>query len=122
VQDIDDSSKDIAATVRQQSGCLDVIHLGDGLVQLDETNSRLSASDRNKTFLDDSAVITLEPKLVTCRNYILTNSYLVIIDTDNNHRIRSHLLNSIEISHRINSLNRPEPSTPRTGPAVTPIL
>jgi hypothetical protein len=59
-QDIDDGSKDIAATVCQQSGCLNVIHIRNILMHLNETGSGLSGSDSNEAFLDDSAVIKLQ--------------------------------------------------------------
>lgn len=39
-----------------------MIHLRDSLVHLNKAGSRLSASDSNKTFLDDSAVIKLYKK------------------------------------------------------------
>lgn len=59
-QDIDDGSKDIAATVRQQSRGLNVIHIRDILVHLNEAGSWLSGSNSDQTFLDDSTVIKLQ--------------------------------------------------------------
>lgn len=59
MQDLDNGSEDIPTPVSQQGRGLDMIHLGDILVHLDEADSRLSAGNSNKTFLDDSTIVRL---------------------------------------------------------------
>lgn len=51
-----------------------------------------------------------------------SHTYLLIINTHNNHRVRRHLLNSIEVPRGINRLDRSIASTARTGTAIIPAL
>jgi hypothetical protein len=57
--DVDNGGEDIAVTVGQQSGGLDMVHLGDLLVQLDEAGAGLATGNGDETFFDDGTVIRL---------------------------------------------------------------
>ena len=58
--DIHDGSEDVAVAISQQSRRLDVVHLGNVLVQLNEAGGGLATGNGDETFLDDSTVIGLE--------------------------------------------------------------
>ena len=58
-KDLDDGSKDIAAAVCQQGGGLDVVHLGDFMVKLDEVGGRVLASDGVQAVFDDTTSVGL---------------------------------------------------------------
>lgn len=58
-ENVDDCREDVAIAVGQQCRGLDVIHLGDLVVQLDKAGGGLSAGDGDEAFLDDGAVVGL---------------------------------------------------------------
>lgn len=60
--DVDNGGEDIAIAICQQSRSLDVIHLGNLLVQLDETNTSLTTGNGDQAFLDNGTVIRLEER------------------------------------------------------------
>lgn len=54
-EDLDDGRKDVAAAVGQDGGRLDVVHLGDLVVQFDEVGGGVSASDGRQAVFDNAA-------------------------------------------------------------------
>lgn len=63
VNDISDCSKDFTATVSQKRRSLDVIHLGNLIMQLDKADGNLSTGNRDEALLDNGTVIRLKSKV-----------------------------------------------------------
>jgi hypothetical protein len=58
--DIRNRGKDFPTTVGQQCRSLNMIHLGNFMMQLDKAGSRLPAGNSDEAFLDNGTVIRLE--------------------------------------------------------------
>lgn len=121
--DVHDGSEDVAVAISQQSGRLDVVHLGNVLVQLNEAGGGLATGNGDETFLDDGTVVGLEKKSDWMKAHSDNGgTYLRVVDADHHHGIGRHLLNGIEVPRGIDGLHCTPASATRRGAPHAAVL